>query len=240
VEGNLLRENLYSFVGPFKFPMRHGLTMGEMAWIFNECYGLEADLEIMTMDGWHREMMWQETDLRWMPPSPNMPLYETALVYPGQVIWEGTNVSEGRGTCRPFEIFGAPFFDPRRIRASIGREVTEGCTLLEVSFRPTFHKWKERLCRGFMIHVQDPRRFRPYLFAIALLSSIITVHGDHFSWRDPPYEYEHERMPIDLILGDKTLREEIEDGLDLDELKERLEKECAYFNAWRKAYLLYT
>ena len=109
VEGNLLEPELFSFVGPGRIPMRHGLTMGEMALYFNHLYALKSDLEIITMEGWRREMLWKETGLRWIMPSPNMPLPETASVYPGQVIWEGTNISEGRGTCRPFEIFGAPF-----------------------------------------------------------------------------------------------------------------------------------
>jgi uncharacterized protein YbbC (DUF1343 family) len=240
VEGNLLREELYSFVGPFKFPMRHGLTMGEMARIFDACFGLEAELEIISMDGWHRDMMWQDTGLQWMLPSPNMPLYETALVYPGQVIWEGTNISEGRGTCRPFEIFGAPFFDPKRIRESLKDEMTEGCTLQEISFRPTFHKWAEKLCRGFMIHVMDPRKFRPYFCTISLLASVLTLHREHFSWKAPPYEYEFDRRPIDLIIGDTALREEIERGADLFELRGRLEKESACFCEWRRQYLLYS
>ncbi len=117
VEGNLLQSELYSFVGPYRLPMRHGLTMGEMAGLFNDVFGLDCDLESVTMKGWQRNMLWFETGLNWIMPSPNMPFLQTAVVYPGQVIWEGTNLSEGRGTCRPFEIFGAPFLIPRRSNA---------------------------------------------------------------------------------------------------------------------------
>ena len=240
VEGNLLKPELQSFVGPFPLPMRHGLTMGEMAEIFNRRSHIAAELEIVPMKGWNRDMIWQDTGLKWIMPSPNMPLPETAQVYPGQVLWEGTNLSEGRGTCRPFEIFGAPFLDTGLIKQSLPPEARAGCLLQEILFRPTFHKWEGEVCRGFMIHILDHRLYHPYFSSIVLLKSVLELHGEQFAWRKPPYEYEHEKMPVDVILGDSSLKIKMEKGADLFEIKERWVKELKDFLEWRKSYLLYS
>jgi len=240
VEGNLLRPELYSFVGPYQLPMRHGLTMGEMALLFDDVFDLACDLEVIPMEGWHRGMLWKQTGLRWIMPSPNMPTADTSLVYPGQVIWEGTNLSEGRGTCRPFELFGAPFFGPGAIAHRLEPEATAGCFLQPFSFRPTFHKWEGRLCRGFMIHVVDPNTYRPLLCSIALLRAVMDLHGKDFRWKEPPYEYEHRRRPIDLILGDSSLPAHLEEGLSLHLLKERWLQELNDYLHWRRPYLLYS
>lgn len=239
VEGNLLREDLFSFVGPYRLPMRHGLTMGELAVLFNDVFQIGADLKVVCMEGWQRDMLWGETGLRWVMPSPNMPLPETACVYPGQILWEGTNASEGRGTCRPFEIFGAPFFHPERILARLPVEATQGVLLQPFSFRPTFHKWVDRLCRGFLIHVLDPRVFQPYFTSVALLSVVARIAEGSFAWRDPPYEYEVEILPMDLILGDTHLRKAIEQGEDPLEIRKDWETEQNEFMRWREPYLLY-
>jgi uncharacterized protein YbbC (DUF1343 family) len=240
VEGNLLKSELYSFVGVFPLPMRHGLTMGEMAEIFNRHSHIAADLEIVPMKGWNRNMIWQDTGLKWVMPSPNMPLPETAQVYPGQVIWEGTNLSEGRGTCRPFEIFGAPFLDTGLIKESLLPEARAGCLLQEIMFRPTFHKWEGEVCRGFMIHILDHRLYHPYFCSIVLLKAVLELHEEQFAWRKPPYEYEYENMPVDVILGDSSLKIKMEKGADLFEIKERWVKELKDFLEWRKSYLLYS
>ena len=239
VEGNILRPELYSFVGPYCVPMRHGLTMGEMARIFNHEFGLGCDLEIIEMSGWHRKMLWSETGLRWIMPSVNMPFPETAFVYPGQVIWEGTNVSEGRGTCRPFEIFGAPYFDTEMIKQALEPDVSPGCFLQEYSFRPTFHKWKEEVCRGFMIHVTDPHIYRPYFTSIAILKAVMEIHKNNFAWKEPPYEYEQKKKPIDLIMGDSSFRRDLESGTCLSRIKEKCEADRESFVQWRRPYLLY-
>ena len=240
VEGNLLIPELYSFVGPFQFPMRHGLTMGEMAQIFNDKLGIDADLEIVSIKGWHREMLWHETGLRWIMPSPNMPLPETAFVYPGQVLWEGTNISEGRGTCRSFEMFGAPFLNLQGIKKHIPNEALKGCHFQEIRFRPTFHKWTGEICKGFMIHILDPQVFSPYFTSLALLTAVIKLHGEHFQWKSPPYEYEYERRPIDLVLGNSELRQKIEKGEDILSLRDGWLSELNEFIEWRKPYLLYS
>ena len=239
VEGNLLKKDMLSFVGAYPLPMRHGLTMGEMALMFNEALGLGTDLEIIPMDGWRREMLWGDTGLTWVMPSPNMPLPETAMVYPGQVLWEGTNVSEGRGTCRPFEMFGAPYLDPSSIQRQLDPKVTEGCYLREVSFRPTFHKWENQLCRGFMIHILDPNRFCPYLTSLALVSAIIKVHEASFEWKSPPYEYEYHRMPFDLITGDGGIRNRLERGEETLSMVDGWHSDREDFVRHRKPFLLY-
>lgn len=239
VEGNLLRPELYSFVGPYRLPMRHGLTMGEMARLFKHVFQLDLDLEIVPLHGWNRKLQWYDTRNKWVMPSPNMPLPETALVYPGQVIWEGTNLSEGRGSCRPFEVFGAPYLDTARIRQSLNPESTAGCFLQEISFRPTFNKWEGMICNGFLIHVLDHSIYRPYRTSLALLTSIIAIHREQFAWKEPPYEYEYKKLPIDLILGDSSLRREIEKGEKLFELEKTWIKDLNDFTEWRNPFLLY-
>lgn len=239
IEGCLLRPDLYSFVGPYRFPMRHGLTMGEMAKIFDTVFHTESDPEVIPMKGWNRHLLWHESGLHWVMPSPNMPLPETAYVYPGQVIMEGTNLSEGRGTCRPFEIFGAPFLDTKLVCKILPQKATQGCYLREISYRPTFHKWEGERCRGFMIHILDNHQYRPFYTSIALLRAILETHGEYFYWKDPPYEYEYEKIPVDLILGDSELRRDLETGKDLPELEERWSSEIRGFVEWRRPYLLY-
>ena len=238
VEGNLLKPELYSFVGPYSLPMRHGLTMGEMAKIFNHGLHIESDLDIIPMRGWSRNMVWKDTGLRWIMPSPNMPLDATAHVYPGQVLWEGTNISEGRGTCRPFEILGAPFLNTNRIKKSLVPRASQGCHLQDIAYRPTFHKWKGEICRGFMIHILDYSKYRPFFTSLALLKAIMETHRQYFRWKEPPYEYEYEKMPFDLILGNSEWRRAMEKGeyvLDEDYWLPELKN----YDEWRKAYLLY-
>jgi uncharacterized protein YbbC (DUF1343 family) len=239
MEGNLLSPELYSFVGPFSLPMRHGFTMGELGIVFNQVFKIETDLEVVPMHGWDRKMIWHDTGLRWIMPSPNMPHSETAYVYPGQVIWEGTNLSEGRGTCRPFEIFGAPFLDTKVIRKRLIQEAMEGCHLQEITFRPTFNKWEGELCKGFMIHVLDYRTYLPYFTSISLLKTVIDSCQGQFRWKQPPYEYEYERMPIDLILGDSELRRELETSGDLVGIRDGWLPKIKDFMEWRRPYLLY-
>ena len=240
VEGNLLEPDFFSFVGPCKIPMRHGFTMGEMALYFNHHYGLRSNLEIITMEGWRRKMLWKETGLRWIMPSPNMPLPETAFVYPGQVLWEGTNISEGRGTCRPFEIFGAPFLDTKAVKSEIGKYATEGCYLQKTQFRPTFGKWAGELCHGFTIHILDTAVYRAYFTSICLLHAIIKIHRGDFNWKQPPYEYEQIKMPIDLILGNSDLRRDLESGRNPLALSRKWDRGLGSFLNERRAFLLYS
>lgn len=239
MEGNLLTPELFSFVGPYTMPMRHGMTMGELAIMFNKELSVGCDLSVIRMEGWQRSMYWAETGLPWAVPSPNMPITESAYVYPGQVIWEGTNLSEGRGTCRPFEMFGAPYLDTEMIKRKIPDEFLKGCFLREVSFKPTFNKWQGEICNGFMIHILNREIFRSYDLAIALLKAVIEVHRDNFEWKNPPYEYEFEKLPIDLILGNYVLRVAIQEGRDIFEIRELWLNGYEEFKELRRPYLLY-
>jgi uncharacterized protein YbbC (DUF1343 family) len=211
-----------------------------MARIFNHVFELACNLEIIPMSGWSRDMLWNNTGLRWFMPSTNMPLSETAFVYPGQVIWEGTNVSEGRGTCRPFEIFGAPFLYPKAIIQELEPEASIGCYLQEYSFRPVFNKWQGELCHGFMIHVLDPYSFQPYLTSIGILKAIMKIHEEDFEWKAPPYEYEYKKKPIDLIMGDLSVRYELETGTALSVIKEKWLEDLKSFDDWRMPFLIYS
>jgi uncharacterized protein YbbC (DUF1343 family) len=212
VEGNLLDASMLSFVGAHPLPMRHGLTLGELARLFVAEGGIDADLEVIPLRGWRRRMLFADTGLPWVPPSPNMPTPDTALVYPGQVLIEGTLLSEGRGTTRPFEICGAPWVDPGPLCAALRRRRLPGAHFREAWFQPTFQKWAGRVCGGLQIHVTDPRAFRPYRTTLAILAEIRRLWPDADLWRPPPYEYETVRLPIDLLTGDPRIREDLEAG----------------------------
>ena len=210
VEGNLLDPAYRSFVGRFPIPMRHGLTVGELARLFNTRFGIDCDLEVVSMSGWQRRMMFSDTGLPWVAPSPNLPTPAAALVYPGQVLWEGTNVSEGRGTTQPFELFGAPFLDPHRLATDFEETPVDGAVLRPVVFEPTSSKWQGRSCGGFQIHVTDPQRYAAYGTTLRLLQAVIRHHPQDFAWRPPPYEYEDEQWPIELLIGDSSIRQRLE------------------------------
>ncbi len=240
VEGNVLHPDCRSFVGRFPVPMRHGLTMGELALLYNEHFGIGCDLEIIPLKGWHRNMVFKDTGLNWVAPSPNLPTPDSALVYPGQVIWEGTNVSEGRGTTQPFEFFGAPFIEPEKIIKFLGNHKTPGVILRETAFEPTANKWNGEICRGFQIHVTDPESYRPYETSLRLLQAVLSIHKDMFEWKPPPYEYEFKKHPIDLIIGDKNIRQSLESGVELDQLKRAWKENLEKFLTIRQNVLLYS
>jgi uncharacterized protein YbbC (DUF1343 family) len=238
-EGNVLQAGLISFVGAWKLPMRHGLTLGELAGLFNQVLGIEADLSVVTMTGWTRDRFFDQTGRFWFPPSPNMPSLETAWVYPGQVLWEGTNISEGRGTTRPFETFGAPFIEPARVKKRLEEFPIPGANLLETAFRPTFQKWQGEVCRGFLFQVYDRRVFQPYRTTLLLLQAIRDLYLNDFKWKEPPYEYETERMPIDLLIGDHSIRQALEDGHPASDLEAAWQPGLEEFNRIREAFFLY-
>ncbi|MEW6672361.1 MAG: DUF1343 domain-containing protein [Thermodesulfobacteriota bacterium] len=239
LEGNCLSPECASFVGRYGIPMRHGLTMGELARLFNVTYGIGCDLEVIPMKGWKRIMYFRDTGLPWIAPSPNLPTPVSAMVYPGQVLWEGTNVSEGRGTTQPFEIFGAPFIDIEKLSKAVADATDTGVILRPLSFEPTANKWQGRLCRGFQLHITDPDRYRPYRTSLRLLQAIKRQHDNEFQWKSPPYEYEFERLPIDLIIGNRKIRERIEMFDDMDAIEKSWEKELSAFNEIRKTCYLY-
>jgi len=238
VEGNLLKPALASFVGPYPLPMRHGLTLGELARFYQGEYGLGGELVVIPARGWRRSMYFDATGLPWVMPSPNLPTLEGALVYPGQVLLEGTNLSEGRGTTRPFEFFGAPFLHPRRLLKELD-PAPAGVIFREVVFEPTFHKWQGEPCRGFQLHVTHRDAFRPYATTLAILAAVLRLHPGEFAWRPPPYEYETERLPFDLLTGDAAIREALEAGVAVAEMEASWQGELREFLDRRRPYLLY-
>jgi uncharacterized protein YbbC (DUF1343 family) len=239
VEGNCLTPECASFVGRYPIPMRHGLTVGELARLFNDHFGIGCELTVVTMQGWRRGMGFADTGLPWVAPSPNLPTPASALVYPGQVIWEGTNVSEGRGTTLPFELFGAPYLATDRILDAVGGDCQPGCILRPAMFEPTSGKWQGTTCQGFQIHVTDPDRLRPYRLSLNLLSAVCRGHPESFAWREGPYEYAYRRRPIDLIIGDRRLRRRLEAGEPVDRLAAEWAEDLAAFETVRERYLLY-
>jgi len=239
VEGNLLKPGWTSFVGLYPIPMRHGLTFGELALLLTRRFGLDAEVTVLPMQGWRRTMMFRNTGLPWVFPSPNMPTPETALVYPGQVLWEGTNVSEGRGTTMPFEIFGAPWIEPAAVLAELTAAELAGCILRPLGFEPTFHKWAGESCRGFQLHVTEAAAFRPLRTSLALLRALMRLYPGDFACKPPPYEYEYERLPLDLILGDAAVRESLAGGVTTEELERSWHEELCGFAAQRAEVSLY-
>ena len=239
IEGNILRPECASFVGLYPLPMRHGLTFGELARFINGEAALGCDLEVVPMQGWRRSMRFRDTGFPWVFPSPNMPTPETALVYPGQVLWEGTNVSEGRGTTLPFELVGAPYWDCRRILATLEPTPLPGCCLRPLVFEPTSGKWARQACAGFQLHVTDASAFRPYRTSLALLQAVLQLYPDEFDYKQPPYEYEFERLPMDLILGDGEVRRQLEAGTPVLALEEGWRPELEAFEQRRRQYFLY-
>ncbi|WP_431190028.1 exo-beta-N-acetylmuramidase NamZ family protein [Desulfurivibrio dismutans] len=238
LEGNLLQPSCRSFVGLYPIPMRHGLTMGELALMLKGEYGLDCDLEVIPMAGWRREMLFADTGLPWVFPSPNMPTPQTALVYPGQVIWEGTNISEGRGTTLPFELFGAPFWRHDEMLAELAATPLPGCYLRPLVFEPVAGKWAGKPCVGYQLHVTDPVSFLPFRTTLALLQATARRHQE-FALKSPPYEYEYEKTPIHLILGDEGLWPRLQAGEPLLELEAGWQVELDDFARRRQDYLLY-
>jgi uncharacterized protein YbbC (DUF1343 family) len=239
VEGNALEPGCESFVGQFPIPVRHGLTMGELARLFAEEFGLGGEFDVIKMKGWKRKTWGDGWKRAWVPPSPNIPTFESALVFPGMVHFEGTNVSEGRGTTKPFEWIGAPYIDPDRLAAEMARRRLPGVFFRPIYFQPTYQKGKDEVCGGVHVHVTDRKTFDAFRAGIHLLAAIAEQAPGRFQWKQPPYEYELERMPIDLIAGTPLLREAIDAGRGVAELEEKARDDVRRFRKLRKDYLLY-
>jgi uncharacterized protein YbbC (DUF1343 family) len=239
VEGNLLQPACASLVGPYPLPMRHGFTLGELAQYYNESQNLGCDLSIIPAGGWSRRLFFDATALPWVLPSPNMPTLDTALVYPGQVLLEGTNLSEGRGTTRPFELWGAPYIQPYALKARLQEVALPGVYWRETYFQPTFHKWAGEVCGGCQLHITDRQTYKPYLTALTLVAAIQELYPRHFAWRQAPYEYEYDRLSFDLLTGDPAIREGLEQGTPVPHLEEAWQEELQGFLAKRREYLLY-
>jgi uncharacterized protein YbbC (DUF1343 family) len=201
VEGPTLNPDYHSFVGMHPIPVRHGKTIGELAAQFrSECFPSCA-LTVLPMKNWERVMWFDQTGLPWVTPSPNMPTLGTATVYPGMCLLEGTNVSEGRGTTRPFEIFGAPWIDAEKLCRELNGLKLSGTHFRETFFQPTFHKFSGQLCGGAQLHVTDRDAFHPFETGVEVIRGIRRMYANHFQWKSPPYEYEYKRLPIEVLLG---------------------------------------
>ncbi|MEI8347233.1 MAG: DUF1343 domain-containing protein, partial [Pseudomonadota bacterium] len=205
IEGSMLQEEFQSFVGFRPMPMRHGMTMGEMALFYQKLYFPVAKLSVIPMKGWKRKMFWKDTGLPWVNPSPNLTTPDSALTFVGTVLFEGTNISEGRGTTRSLEIIGHPDIEPfsflEKLHPHLKKAKLEGFVLRPLYFQPTFQKHAGKSCGGFQIHVTDPLKFRPWKLGQLLCQQLYQHLGQAFEWKAPPYEYEYEKLPIDLING---------------------------------------
>jgi uncharacterized protein YbbC (DUF1343 family) len=239
VEGPMLEPGFQSFVGEYPIPMRHGMTIGELARLFNDAFGIGAKLEVIPMQGWTREMYHDETGLPWVLPSPNLPTLESAIVYPGTVLFEGMNVSEGRGTTKPFELVGAPWVDPEPFAAALNAQRLPGVHFRPALFEPTFHKHAKTPCGGCQIHVTDRKAFQPVATGVALTEFFRRANVTRFEWREPPYEYEYTIAPIDILYGHAAMRTGLERGDTWREIVSTWPDEMTDFLPLRRSVLLY-
>jgi uncharacterized protein YbbC (DUF1343 family) len=239
LEGNILEPEFQSFVGMFPIPMRHGMTAGELALMFNQEFKIGCELEVVGMEGWRREMWYEDTNLPWVMPSPNIPTVDTAVVYPGSVMVEGTNVSEGRGTTRPFEIIGAPFIDPYELIDEVKKENLPGVVFRPLHFQPAFQKFGGEVCGGVQIHVTERQSLKPVITGVAVISAIHRLSPEHFEWKTPPYEYVDDKLPFDVINGSLRLRNQIETRTPLAEIEASWADGLNEFADRRGQFLLY-
>jgi uncharacterized protein YbbC (DUF1343 family) len=239
VEGITLEPGSESFVGQYAIPTRHALTIGELARLFNEHFGIGADLEVIPMEGWRRDIYWDETGLPWVMPSPNIPTLDSAIVFPGTVHVEGTTASEGRGTTRPFELVGAPWVRAERFAAALNARQLPGVRFRPVVFEPTFQKHARVPCGGCQIHVLDRTAFRPVLTGMAVIDELRASDPACFGWKPPPYEYEHEKQPMDVIAGSPSFRAAIDAGERAEQIVARTAPTVAKFRELQRPFLLY-
>ncbi len=240
VEGPVLDMRYASFVGQRPLPVRHGMTVGEIASYLKESFYAGLALYIITMQGWQRKMWFDDTKLPWVSPSPNMPAIDTSTVYPGMCLLEGTMLSEGRGTTRPFEIFGAPYVQPDRMVKELNSYKLPGVVFRPMYFQPAFQKHAGAVCGGAQLHITARERFKPFKTGVAAIKAIHDLYPKYFLWKRPPYEYEMEKMPIDILAGTDRLREEIEKGEPLDRMEAWWKEQCHSFRQQaRRRFLLY-
>lgn len=239
-EGPVLDMDFSSFVGMRQLPVRHGMTMGEIAGYLKSSFYPSLDLHVIPMKGWKRDMWFDETGLPWIMPSPNMPTLDTAIVYPGMCLLEGTNLSEGRGTTRPFEILGAPFIEAGDLSGRLSEFKLPGVVFRPMYFQPTFQKFSGQLCGGVQLHITARDRFRPFLTGAAVIKTAHDMYPEDFKWRMPPYEYEAEKMPIDILAGTDRFRRDIEEGDSLESMEKWWQEQSREFNRKVRArYLMY-
>ena len=239
IEGITLEPGCESFVGQYPIPTRHGMTIGELARLFNEHFAIGASVEVVPLDGWQRSMFWDETGLPWVMPSPNSPTLDSAIVFPGAVHVEGTNASEGRGTTRPFELVGAPWVKAESFAAALNRRGLPGVYFRPTVFEPTFQKHARVACGGCQAHVLDRQAFQPVLTGLALIDEMRAADPASFAWKPPPYEYEHDKQPMDVIAGSTSFRAAIDSGVRAEALAAGWRDSVAAFAALRHPFLIY-
>lgn len=238
-EGPVLARGFESFMGLYPAPLRTGMTIGELARMFDDHYRIDCELEVLAMEGWRRDMYWEETGLPWVLPSPNVPAVDTCVVFPGMVLFEGTWLSEGRGTTRPFELVGAPGIDAERLAVTMNALQLPGVHFRPAVFEPTFHKHAKRPCGGCQIHVTDRPTFRAVLTGVALLRELRRIAPDSVAWREPPYEYEERLMPVDILAGTDVIRKAVDADADPHDVVRGFERDVAEFLRVREPFLLY-
>src|SRR5882672_10560205 len=239
VAGNVLEPEQASFVGLFAIPTRHGMTLGELARMFNEHFEIGCELQVVKMEGWERQHWLDETDAPWVMPSPNIPTLDSATVFPGAVHFEGTQLSEGRGTTRPFELIGAPYVNPEEYARTLNEMNLPGVFFRSCIFRPTFQKHAGTSCGGVQIHVTDRQAFEPVIAGITMVKIAYDLYPDEFRWKEPPYEYVYDRNPFDVIAGTSSIREAIESGSSLEAINANWRANLDAFKQMRQEYLLY-
>ena len=239
IEGTILRPECVSFVGQFPIPLRHGMTIGELARLFNQEFSIGAALDVVPLDGWQRRMYFDETGLPWVIPSPNLPTLDSTIVYPGAVLFEGTMLSEGRGTTRPFELIGAPWIDGESLASAMNARGLPGVHFRATFFEPTFQKHAKQTCGGCQLHVTDRSAFQPVRTAVELIDGFKRQNPSAFAWRQPPYEYEHDKWPIDILYGSDEFRTTIDSGGDLSPLIASWKAAEEAFRKTREKYLIY-
>ncbi len=239
VEGGGLDQGLENFCGLYPVPQRHGMTLGELARLYNDTFGIGCELDVVACEGWSRNAYHDECGLPWVMPSPNMPTLETALVYPGMCLLEGANLSEGRGTTRPFELFGAPFIDGDGLARELRRHDLPGVLFRPCVIEPAFHKFKGRRCGALQLHVSDRRAFRPYRTGLAVLVAVRKLWPESFAWRSEPYEFRADVPAIDLLTGRPAVREAVDGGADLDDVVRIACDGTELYDAGRGQALLY-
>lgn len=239
IAGNVLEKGHESFVGQYSIPTRHGMTLGELARMFNDHFGINCELEIVPLEGWDRSYWHDQTDAPWVMPSPNMPTIDSATVFPGTVHFEGTQVSEGRGTTRPFELVGAPYIIAEEFAAQLNDADLPGVYFRSCIFRPTFQKHAGVSCGGVQIHVIDRDNFDPVITGLTMVKVAHDLYPEHFRWKEGPYEYVYDRNPFDVIAGSVKIREALEQGMAISELEQSWQPELADFKKLREDFLLY-
>jgi uncharacterized protein YbbC (DUF1343 family) len=239
-DGPVLKKEFFTFVGGASIPLCHRMTTGEMAMWVREKYHPSCDLNVVRMENWRRSSLYSDTGLPWVLPSPNMPTLQTAIVYPGMVLIEALNLSEGRGTTLPFELFGAPFINADKLKRNLAKRNIKGCAFRIHNYIPTFHKFSGELCNGLQIHVTDIAVFRPVETAVGIFDAIIeTSAPGSLRFNLPPYEYEDKLMPFDILSGDSGIRETLINRSDIRYEKERWAQEIEEFRSEFRRFSLY-